>query len=708
MQYALLKSIIASQKRPIPPQCTSESFFLKSSPVRPYVEPTFSKVTFPTEKPSLLLVSANGASGKTTTAHSLSFDLQLPILDLAKHKAVGDNTLTGVLTNAYSIDTVGPVLEGLRNGTHAIIIDGIDEGRSKTNDLGFEAFLDDLLGRSKGSPTPAIVVFGRGRAILDTWLHLEEGGAAVGMVQIEPFSIEKARSYIDLYLSNDVLSQHRATYEGARDQLLSRLGLALSSTKSDDDADSDLFLSFIGYPPVLDAIVALLRKERNYHRIEQALGDNSDGILEISLLIRISRYLLDREYREKALPLFIDAIAGDADNVVGDRLRGSLYRAEEQCARVLSHALGRPFTKRLIEDSALNERYEKAVGEWFGGHVFLDSSRLRNVVFASFATCVCALSSVSEYRDLAQVYVKAHTLTYHFLYFMSELARERTIDARFLNALIQSSSDFRGIEANIQSDIDGSSWEETDDQDMTADLVISIGFPERGQERTFSFCGAIETDSIPLGPSLINTTVTVPCIVDLSGAKTLDVTGRCSISALAVRINVPDLLVREIPRVVGRDGQKDSAELFVDAKCVEGHAESVTVRAGKIVVQCESSTVGYPLARHIINVSGLRAQFGDALRREKYRRLRRILSDFASHGKGGLAKFRAKIEHDRVLGGELGRQILDNLLEKEVLTKDVRFYYVEQQRLAEHLGISWQQLRRYESSRKLDKFLSSL
>src|SRR5437867_9094367 len=114
MQYNVLKSIVASQKSPIALQAASDSFFVKLTRVAPYIEPRFSKIEFSKEKPSILLVSAVGASGKTTTAHALSFDIQLPVLDLAKHKAVGDATLTGILTSAHPIEKVGVVLEGLR------------------------------------------------------------------------------------------------------------------------------------------------------------------------------------------------------------------------------------------------------------------------------------------------------------------------------------------------------------------------------------------------------------------------------------------------------------------------------------------------------------------------------------------------------------------------------------------------------------------
>jgi hypothetical protein len=106
MQYYGLKSIVASLKQPIELKCSSDSFYAKSTRVAPYIEPTFTKQEYPSEKPAILLVSAVGASGKSTTAHVLVFDTGLPILHLAKHKPVGDNSLTGILTSAYLIEKV--------------------------------------------------------------------------------------------------------------------------------------------------------------------------------------------------------------------------------------------------------------------------------------------------------------------------------------------------------------------------------------------------------------------------------------------------------------------------------------------------------------------------------------------------------------------------------------------------------------------------
>ena len=158
MHYQLLRSIVASQKESGTDPIHSESFSVQRTRVHPYVEPHFSKTDFPNEKPAILLVSAIGASGKTTTARALSFDVRIPILDLAKHNAVGANTLTGILTTAYPIETVGTILEGLQKGTQCVIIDGIDEGRSKTTEQGFDAFLDDLVQRSRGARATAITL----------------------------------------------------------------------------------------------------------------------------------------------------------------------------------------------------------------------------------------------------------------------------------------------------------------------------------------------------------------------------------------------------------------------------------------------------------------------------------------------------------------------------------------------------------------------
>ena len=655
MHYNMLKSIVHSQKDTIELSNPSHSFFIKPERVNPYIDPAFSKVEFPRERPSILLVSAVGASGKTTTAHALSFDTQLPILDLAKHKAVGDNTLTGVLTNSYATDTIGQVLQGLRMGTHGVIIDGIDEGRSKTTGQGFEAFLDDLMKLSRDSATTTIVIFGRNPVLFSTWCYLVENDADVGMVQIDPFTQKQAEAYIDSHLVGTLVSGQRESYEQARDALLAKLNAAfLPDTRYDERVSKSVFLSFIGYPPVLDAIVTLLRKERNYHRLQNSLNNRSEGNLEAGLLVDISDYLLDRERDEKAVPNFIEDIAHNAGGALGQGLLAVLYNREEQCARVLSEVLDRPFPCRLIQDDTLNEQYENNAEIWCKGHPFLEEERIRvrNGVFSALAIARCTLSPIREYQELALDYAAANRPTYHLLLILDELAKkeQRQIDARAFNMLIQSSSEFLGINADIMVDICGDQWEVSEEETHTeVELGITIDFPEDNQERIFEFQGTIASASIPLGPYLVNTSVTLPCGVELLATSAIEVLGPSSISAQYVHIDSPDLVLRDTSRRKMEDVQK-KAELFINTQRASGHVDKISLQGGDFEIQCEEHNLGHPLAKHARKqVVPLRPT--DPMFMRKYMRLRRILSDFASHKRGRLAKYRRKIEHGRVLPG---------------------------------------------------------
>ena len=157
----------------------------------------------------------------------------------------------------------------------------------------------------------------------------------------------------------------------------------------------------------------------------------------------------------------------------------------------------------------LNERYENAVGNWCQDHPFLNDARVRNAVFEAFAVARCTLSAVREYRDLAHDYAVVNQPTYHLLYILAELVKDHEINVRSFNMLIQSCSEFLGINANLSIDIDGSFWEESDgEQGAAAELTIAIEFSEKGQERTFMFKGTVGAEDISLGPYLVNTSVT--------------------------------------------------------------------------------------------------------------------------------------------------------------------------------------------------------
>ena len=698
--YHELRSKFCSQKQSIDLKHPTDIFFVRKSPVQPFIEPSFSAEDWPSKKdPAIALISAIGASGKTTIAHALSLHTEMPILDLAVHGPVASDALTGKLTSSYPYEKLGDVLSGIQCGTYGVIIDGIDEGRSKIEEESFEAFLDDVIQRCRGSSGISVIILGRSQALLNAWSYLGDR-IEVGLMSVKPFDLTNSVAYIDSYTTDIGRSQLRE-YQHARDLIIERI---MSATSTSDP------LSFVGYPPVLDAIATLLRTERNYLRIRQLLGDDDASSVVVELLIRISHFLLKRDRDEKAKPNFIDAMISEHPDRKG--LTETLYDDDEQCARALSVALNRPFVHQKIADSALNALYENSAREFFRDHPFMKERSLRNPVFAAVAIARCARSEVPEYNRIARDYADLYPPSYHLLYMMKQLPSEQ-ISVRDFNMLIQSCSDFLSIDSDISVQISGDDWEDGDlISDSGAELEITID--TKDDPETFSFVGTVEKNTeVSLGPFLVNSHVVLPCPINLVNARGIRVVGRCLISAPKILLAGPHLDVLGDKGGTGSHDDDLVNGLFIDTCEVhQDPKQSVIVsvsRGRQFEIRYQrSSSLAYPLAPYSSKVNPPYPQ--DSVLDKKYKRLRRILLEFASHGRGGLAKYRSKIENRRVIRddvSDIGRRVLDRLLHEGVLEQDTRFYYVNKERFSHVLAVTWLQLRRGESSRQMQEFLGA-
>lgn len=698
MDYYGLKSIVTSRKQQAELGVDSASFFACAERRETYVEPKFSKMEFPIEKPTIILVSAVGASGKTSAAQALSYDTGMPILDLAKHKPVGDNTLSGILIEHYP-DNVADMLAGLKAGTCGVIIDGIDEGRSKVTEEGFEAFLDNIIKLTKGAKRTSIVVFGRGQTLMNTWCYLADNGVATGLIQIEPFDLDQAKKYIDVHVGKPQSGQE-ANYVQARDEILETLGAAFKAA----DGEKDEFIAFLGYPPVLDAISTLLRQEGNYHKICQDLSGGSGNDLEVNLLIRIGDYLLDRDQKEKAWPNFVNGIVDKLEGGLGKTLKESLYNREEQCARVLAQFLGHQLQQQYVPDLAINQEYEKAVETWLSDHVFIKDDTLRNPVFSAISVARCLLSEIDEYRQVAVRYAEQNPPSYLLLYIMGELHNGNPIPLAACNMLIQSCSDFLGLDANVAIDLDADTLVDSQGANE-ADLVISIDLKHNKQKREFSF----KTESTPhdeftLGPILMGGRVSLPCDIRIQGKKRVDVFGDCIVSGKHVHFQTPELSISR-SRAAEGDGEQIPPLLLVESEKLTGNVEVLSPKDAQLMLFCEEHSLVYPLVGNIANkptfLTGVDVQ-------EKYNRLRRIFLEFRSHSKGQLAKYRDKIQHRRVLKNDVGRAVLKALVNDGILTHDNLFYYVQPEQLSEKIGIHWEDLKQRKSTRRLEEYLANI
>lgn len=699
MDYYGLKSIVNSLKVQSTLGVITNSFFVCSERPLTYVEPKFSKIEkFKVEKPPVVLISAVGASGKTSTALALSYDTGIPILDLSKHKPVGDNTLSGILIEHYPENVAG-ILAGLKNGTCGIIIDGIDEGRSKVTEEGFEAFLDNIIKLTKGAERTSIVMLGRGQTLLNTWCYLDDNDVDTGFLQLEPFDIEQAKKYIDIHVG-EPRSGQKTTYAQARDEILATLSAAFKAA----DGKKDEFIAFLGYPPVLDAISTLLRREGNYHKIRQDLAGGAGDNLEVNLLIRIGDYLLDREQKEKAQVNFVNDIANKIGGELGQTLKNSLYNKEEQCARVLAQTLGISLKQQYIADPVINQEYENALETMCSDHPFLQENILRNPVFSSVSIARCLLGDIEEYKEIAIKYSEQNPPSYLLLYIMGALHNGGAIPLAACNMLIQSCSDFLGMDAKVAIDLEGDSWDDQEEHNLV-ELEITIDRKNKDQLKKFLFKSeANSQDTFTLGPLLVGARVRLPCNVNIHGEKRIDVFDDCLVTGKVVNFNSPELAISRISNNQENVGPIPSG-LIVESERITGNVAKIFSRDTQMMIFCEQSDIEYPLVKYVFQPSSSKMN-PDV--QEKYNRLRRIFVDFRSHSKGGLAKYRAKVEHRRVVKNDMGRAVLEALINDGILTCDNRFYYVQPAQMSDKIGIHWEDLKRRKTTPQLEEYLANI
>ncbi|MFN7999292.1 MAG: hypothetical protein U0Q18_37085 [Bryobacteraceae bacterium] len=115
--------------------------------------------------------------------------------------------------------------------------------------------------------------------------------------------------------------------------------------------------------------------------------------------------------------------------------------------------------------------------------------------------------------------------------------------------------------------------------------------------------------------------------------------------------------------------------------------------------------IGYPAVLHLV---GTTETVADPLLKEKYLRLKRILVHFRSHSRGSMARFRPKIDNERVAGSPAGQAVLDRLLGDGILYLDANFYFLRPEKIDEHLGVSWLDLRKGLVSSKLLEYLRNI
>jgi hypothetical protein len=93
--------------------------------------------------PSVLLISARGAAGKTTLAEAIGHQTGAALWNLAE-KTVARDSFVGAIANAFGAKAMPGVLERLERGDFLALFDALDETRVGSGEGNFDDFLKGM------------------------------------------------------------------------------------------------------------------------------------------------------------------------------------------------------------------------------------------------------------------------------------------------------------------------------------------------------------------------------------------------------------------------------------------------------------------------------------------------------------------------------------------------------------------------------------
>lgn len=341
---------------------TNQDAFAVASPVETFVAPTL-RVVEEASKPHITLISARGATGKSTLARELSSVTGAPLWRLDTDLTVSADALASRLNRYLGPDD--PVGRFRSTDGAFVIIDSLDEARLRVSGASWAEYMRSL--GEVAADGHRFVLFGRERILDDVWLELADAGIDTEWYEISHFDAEQRQSYVDARVGKRGFNTANDVYLRARDAVLA----ALAGTVPGPLADS-----FVGYAPVLDAVVVLL-SERNLITVENTFSAEVQDPARIAVLERVLVSLLDRE-QGKIEPL--------ARQLELDP--GHAYGADEQLRWLSADLLGGDPPALDWCPRETRAEYAKRVEPFLRDHPFRSETRWASPVFSAYVAAL--------------------------------------------------------------------------------------------------------------------------------------------------------------------------------------------------------------------------------------------------------------------------------------------------------------------------------
>lgn len=325
----------------------------------------------------VVLVSARGAAGKSRVAEELSQRLGSPLWKLERDKAVGATSLHYALGRYLEVADVPTAIE--QHAGALVLIDSLDEARAWVSGTSWTDFLESIAETNRHDCR--FVLFGRERTLEEVWLTLADAGVEASWVEISHFGQQERRDYVDgvVRYRSGPATLEGTYYTAARDAVLSSVVSSVSGPAAE---------TFAGYPPVLDAVAAVLLREENHFAVSQHFGSQSQNPQHLAELKRVLERLLKRD-QEKMKKLAEDLGLDPAAIYTPDeQLRWLCHELENGPIPDLSH----------ITDLKLRQDYIDNIRTFVHDHPFRNDDRWASTVFAAYTAAQLFGTTISGRR----------------------------------------------------------------------------------------------------------------------------------------------------------------------------------------------------------------------------------------------------------------------------------------------------------------------
>lgn len=670
-----------------------------------YVQPLFSTIeqfgrgesSF--EEAHIILISAVGATGKTTLAKELSCSLKCPIVDLGVSEVMGGNSLTGIIYKKMNPADGATFVKNLHDGKATMILDGLDEGFQRTKTQGYYDFLDDVIGMTS-SKGKSFILLGRTNAIELAALHFDARGIKTITYQIEPFTIDQATQFIRLIMMDETdVDTNGRPYRDLLDYIINSIG---GFFKDRQDVKQSQYERFIGYAPVLLSIAEFLKKcKTNYQRV---LADfKKDQLRGTSLVINIVEGILKRDKEQKILPQLIEQNIKDRTPEFQEKARMQAYNYDEQCARVLYRCLKRKYAYPITGDEAFDFSYNQGIERWIDEHPLLSGNKIGNTVFEGYI--LARLITDARYRDVIDEYISRNTgISYMFFSIYQELHKDDDfLDLSIISYLYTS---IKALDNKKKYYTLAMTYDEADAEDLSEEkrpCTITFEGNEGSNLTKYDFKVLISSkSSLPLHGYIGDIYIDVPINVGINSSRIL-------LSAPGyINCRSIDIMTDEI--VLAQRNQNDlfiieteNLELLVEHTypSIIGDTDSKSY----FYIVCDNK-LPYPLNEYQASISQRCGKLS-LKHKEYYQKMRRTLIMFRSHSKGRFAKVQSKIQK-RIASKPEGRIVVEALLKTGVIYPEGHLYFINKEIMDEKLGLKFDGIRTCIINEKVTKFLQNL